>query len=78
MSDVTKEQAEAGVRIILAISETIRELGEVPSGVLYAQLCGILDIDQYTSIIDNLKRTGLVEERNHLLTWIGPKSEAKE
>jgi hypothetical protein len=38
-------------------------------------LDGILTLDAYTRVIESLKRMGLVEEKNHLLTWVGPKVE---
>lgn len=70
-----KEQAEnkAVLDIVLAVCEAIRELGEVPSGHLYARLMGMLSLEQYTRILDVLKNAGLVKEENsHLLKWIGP------
>ena len=70
---MSKQQQEAVVQIVKAVSESIRELGSVPSGHLYAQLMGILNLDQYNQIIGILKRSGLVSESNHLLEWIGPK-----
>jgi hypothetical protein len=72
MTQVTKDQIKAAIQITLAIADAIRELGEVPSGHLYARI-GHLSIEDYNSIIDILKRGGLVKEQHHLLTWIGPK-----
>jgi hypothetical protein len=60
---------------IHAIAEAIRTAGEVPSGHLYAQLMGVLDLETYTAIIAMLKRSGLVAEHGHLLTWTGPQLE---
>jgi hypothetical protein len=68
---VTKAEVGSAIRVIQAVASTIKELGEVPSGVLYAQLCGIMSLEQYTSIIETLKRLKLVSEKGHLLTWIG-------
>jgi hypothetical protein len=59
----------------LVVCETIRELGEVPSGQLYAMLLGHLTMETYNSIIDTLIRARLVSRSNHLLTWIGPRLE---
>jgi hypothetical protein len=56
-----------------AMAEAIRELGSVPSGHLYANVCGRMDQPTYERIIETLKRAGLVAEKNHLLTWVGPK-----
>lgn len=65
-------EAGAAVEIIMAVAEAIRSLKSVPSGHLYARLMGSLTLDDYQSIIGVLKRTGLVSESGHLLTWTGP------
>jgi hypothetical protein len=65
---------EAAIEIIKTIAEAVRSLGSVPSGHLYARVMGTLSLDAYTRVIESLKRMGLVEEKNHLLTWVGPKS----
>ena len=63
------KKQQAALEIIKAVADTIKELGSVPSGHLYAQLMGHLTLDQYNQIIGVLKNTGLVSESNHLLTW---------
>lgn len=78
MSDVTKEQLRAGIDIVLAVSEAIRTIGTVPSGVLYARSCmNALTVDQYNQVIGLLKRAGLVAEEAHVLRWVGPQLDAK-
>ena len=68
-------EALAAVRVAHAIAETIRELGEVPSGHLYARVMGVMDLRQYEQVIDLLIDARLVErDRSHLLRWIGPKA----
>lgn len=69
---MTPQQKNAALQIITVVSEAIRELKEVPSGVLYSQLMGHMSLDQYNQIIGLIKRTGLVTESNHLLKWVGP------
>lgn len=69
---INKDQLKAGVAMVAAVSEAIRELGSVPSGHLYARLQDKLTLDQYEKLINILKNAKLVEENNHLLTWIGP------
>ena len=69
---MTKEQIGSTLLAVAALAEAIRTLGEIPSGHLYAQVCGELDMTAYQSAIATLKRAGLVAERNHLLTWVGP------
>lgn len=73
MESVTKEQVRGALGVVMALSETIRELKEVPSGELYAQLMGTLSLEDYQKVVAMLKRTGLVEETQaHLLRWVGP------
>ncbi len=62
---------KAAMRVVLAVGETIRELGSVPSGYLYAGLMGKMSLGQYQGIIHCLKAAKLISERGHLLTWIG-------
>lgn len=69
----TAEQITAGIRMAAAVGEAIRELGSVPSGHLYARLMGRMSLDTYNKLISLLKQANLVEENNHLLTWVGPK-----
>jgi len=74
---VTPAERKAALGILLAVAECVRELGEVPSGHLFAHLCSMppleqMTADQYQQMIECLKGAGLVAERAHLLTWIGP------
>lgn len=71
--NATKAQVDAVKAIVLAVAETIRELGKVPSGHLYANLMGRMSLDDYKAIIQLLKDTKMVSESNHVLTWIGDK-----
>jgi hypothetical protein len=67
-----KQTAIEAVKIITAIGDAIRDSKEIPSGTLYAVLCGRMSITAYSNIINILKRAGLVEEKSNLLRWIGP------
>ena len=73
MTEITPEQKQAAVAVVMAVAETIRELGSVPSGHLYAQVMHKIGISDYEAIIDTLKHARLVVEKNHELTWVGPK-----
>jgi hypothetical protein len=74
MENVTKDEVRAALGVLMAVSETIRDLGEVPSGVLYSQLMGAVSLSAYEKIIGTLKGAKLVEETpGHLLRWVGPK-----
>lgn len=70
-------RVKAQIQAIVALSDTIRELGSVPSGHLYAQVMQYMTIDFYNSAIGILKNAKVVEESDaHLLTWIGPAKES--
>ena len=74
----TAAQVKAALAVTMAVAETIREAGEVPSGTVYAALIGRVSLEGYQSMLRNLKNAGLVEESPaHLLKWIGPKLEGK-
>ena len=73
MTNISKSKLSAALNIVQAIAETIRELGEVPSGELYARLIGKLDLSDYEEVIRILKETELVTETpGHLLRWNEP------
>ena len=38
-----------------------------PSGILYSGLMGLLDLDEYQSIVGALEQAGLIETRCHVL-----------
>lgn len=72
---VTKEQIAAGIRVVGAVAEAIREAKEIPSGHLYSALMSTagINMEQYESIIGTLCRTGLVKKDGmHVLHWTGP------
>jgi len=78
MTNESSNQLNATLNVVQAIAETIRELGEVPSGELYARLVGKLDLPDYEEVIRILKETGLVTETpGHLLRWNEPESNAQ-
>ena len=73
MNKPTPTEVNAALGALKALADAIRELGEVPSGHLYANLQGHITIGQFEQAIGILKNAGLVRESNaHLLTWIGP------
>ena len=71
MIATTQNDVKAALGILRAVADTIRELGEVPSGHLYAHLMSKLSLEQYEQVIGVLKQAGLITESNHLLTWVG-------
>jgi hypothetical protein len=66
---------KAVVDVAMAIAETVRELGEVPSGTLYASVMTMgLSLKEYEGVLNVLTRAGLVsKDGNHLIRWVGPK-----
>ena len=67
MTDLESWQA-----IVAALGDTIRDLGRVPAGELYAVSMASLTLDAFTRAIDTLKRRRLVQEVHHVLIWVGP------
>ncbi len=72
-------KTSAAIQVIVAVAECIRALEQVPAGELFARLCAMplfsqMTADQFAALIGTLKGADLVAERNHLLTWIGPKA----
>lgn len=65
------EQTRAVVGAVTAIADAIKELGTVPSGVLYAHAGQVLSLDQYQAIIGFLQKEKFIKVEAHLITWIG-------
>lgn len=58
--------------VVEALADTIRELGSVPAGHLYAATMNYLNLAQFEAIIGKLVSQKRVRrDRSHLLTWIG-------
>ena len=70
MIGTSPAELKAAVGILTAVADAIRELGEVPSGHLYAHLISKLSLEQYEQVIATLKQAGLITESNHLLKWV--------
>lgn len=68
---MTKQDLADAVNVLRLVANAIRELGSVPSGHLYSEVCGMMSLDTYNGIIRTLCGTGLVKESGHLLTWVG-------
>ena len=66
---VTKEQVVAGIQVVKALADAIKELGSVPSGHLYASVMGRLSLSQYEQCIGILTRAGIVRKSGDLLIW---------
>lgn len=65
-----KEKAlEAIKHLITIILDTLKDAGDdgFPSGHLYAALMGVIRLDQYQTLIEQLKRRKIIRESNHVL-----------
>ncbi len=73
MTTATADQkARAALAIVQAIADTIREVGRIPSGHLYAQVMAHVSFNDYSGTIRLLSDAGLVRETAaHELVWIG-------
>ena len=68
--NIIPEQLDAAIQIVIVLGETIKELGRVPNGKLYAEVMPLIPIDAYNKAIRVLKSAGLVMEVNHELIWV--------
>lgn len=67
----TKEQIAAGLQIVRAVADTIREVGTAPRGVIYTALMSKgLSLANYEQIEGMLVRAGLVRVDSEQLVWI--------
>jgi hypothetical protein len=72
MTERDKHDIALAIGITKTVGEAIRDAGEIPSGHLYAALCGYLDLRTYERIVETLKRSGLIRETGmHMLVWEG-------
>lgn len=65
------KESELITEMLIAIGKTVRDAGDagIPSGHIYARLMGALSLDQYNQIISILVKSGIIENKNHLLTF---------
>ena len=74
---ITQEEVKGAINTVRIIADAIREVKNIPAGELYAMVMGHMSLRGFNSIINVLKRAGLVQEVNFMLTWIGPDNERK-
>jgi hypothetical protein len=71
-----KQGVKAAVAVVFALSEAIRELGEVPAGNLYTRLQDKISLEVFERSVDLLVSAKLVRrDASHLLVWVGPSKE---
>jgi len=67
----TNQQIAAGLQVVRAVADTVRELGRAPRGVLYSALMAKgASLDDYEQIERILIRGGLVRRSGDELVWI--------
>lgn len=71
MTKIQKQQIDAGLRVVAAVADAIRELGEVPEGHLYTMLMSKFSLQDFNAIIRLLAEKKLIRVEEHLITWIG-------
>lgn len=75
-----KEQVASRIKSMAAaakaLAETIEEMGEVPSGHLYASVMSVLDLRVYEHCISLLIDLGWIRKRGDLLMWVGRADES--
>jgi hypothetical protein len=70
-TNITKAELNAGMQILIAVGQAIRELKTVPAGHLYARLMGKMDLEQFDAMIGVLEKQGLVKRTSdHQIAWI--------
>lgn len=74
MQQFTKADIAATIQTVKAIADVIKELSRVPNGELYVRVMQYMSLGTYTKILETLKRAELIDEKNSVLIWIGPKN----
>jgi hypothetical protein len=74
MPEITAKEVMAALQVIKAVADTIKEMGTIPSGHVYAAFMSAgISLEAYESIINRLVQEGFVRrDPHHLLTWVGP------
>ena len=70
---VTADEIRAGIEIVKAVAETVREVKRAPAGVVYAALMtrGV-SLAGFEKIVGILERAEVVRRDGDVLVWIGP------
>lgn len=68
----TATDVDTAIRFVFDVADAIRDAGDVSNGTLYALMFSGLSYSSYRRTIALLKQSGLVEETDHRLRWVGP------
>jgi hypothetical protein len=77
MSAPNKAELLAALDVVRAVTEAIREAGEIPEGTLYALLMDRFDYPTFERMLALVLHSKLVTNEGHLLRWVGPKGGAQ-
>lgn len=70
---MSRDDVAAAFTLAAVVGQLIQMKGSISSGELYAILNGRgIGIGNHLSILDILKRAGLIKVEHHWITWIGP------
>lgn len=73
MTSIDKTELDKGLLFVKIVADAIKEARQIPSGHLYAMLCGVAEIETYQKVIGLLERAKLVrKDPGYLLVWTGP------
>lgn len=65
-----QEKISAALDVMRAVADAIKEAKRIPSGHLFAMLMEHgCSIEQFQTIVNTLKSTGLISEQNYELIW---------
>lgn len=64
----------AAFKLAMVVSEAIRAAGTegIPSGNVYALLCGAVPLQVYEGLVSNVIGAKLARRQGDLLVWTGP------
>ena len=71
MMTKTNARVERAVAIANEMATVVRHVGSMPSGHLYAQYMGEINLDVYNYLVDSMVRSGLIRKSGNVLTWCG-------
>ena len=69
--NVTPAEVKTAIKIMAAVASSVKELGRVPSGHVYAMLMGRMDFQQFQAMENCLLKTGLVKKEGDEYVWKG-------
>lgn len=65
----TANELKAGLAALRALADAIRELKQIPSGHLYAQVMAYFSLEAYEKAIRMLCNAGVIRKDGDLLKW---------